>query len=139
MIILKLIDELIRDERFVSHGYTDNQGYLTIGYGRLIDRKRGGGLTEPEARQLLLNDITNAIKDLNRNVPWWHKMSDNAQRGLVNMCFNLGWPRLSGFKKMLAAMEEGDMQTAGDEALDSLWARQVKGRATRIANLIRSY
>ena len=139
MIILKLIDELIRDERFVSHGYTDNQGYLTIGYGRLIDRKRGGGLTEPEARQLLLNDIANAIEDLDRNIPWWYEMSDNAQRGLVNMCFNLGWPRLSGFKKMLAAMEEGDMQTAGDEALDSLWARQVKGRATRIANLIRSY
>ncbi len=137
MILLKLVDELKRDERFVSHGYMDDRGNLTIGYGRLIDRKRGGGLTEPEARQLLLNDIAGAIKDLDRNVPWWRAMSGNAQRALTNMCFNLGWPRLSGFKKMLAAMKAGDMTTAADEALDSRWAGQVGDRAIRIAALIR--
>lgn len=138
MILLKLIDELKRDEVFVPYGYNDDRGNLTIGYGRLIDKRLGGGLTEPEANQLLLNDISNVIEDLDRNVPWWHEMSDNAQRGLANMCFNLGWPRLSKFVKMLAAMKEGNMQTAADEALDSLWAGQVgENRAGRIANLIR--
>ena len=134
---LKLVDDLKRDERFVRHGYMDDRGNLTIGYGRLIDKKLGGGLTEPEAHQLLLNDIASAIKDLNRNFPWWRGMPNDAQRALSNMCFNLGLPHLLLFVKMLAAMKAGDMQTAADEALDSRWAGQVGDRAIRIAALIR--
>ncbi|KKM23512.1 hypothetical protein LCGC14_1614470 [marine sediment metagenome] len=137
MTLLKLVDELKRDERFVRHGYMDDRGNLTIGYGRLIDKKLGGGLTEPEAHQLLLNDIASAIKDLDRNFPWWRGMPDDAQRALSNMCFNLGLPHLSLFVKMLAAMKAGDMPTAADEALDSRWAGQVGDRAIRIAELIR--
>ena len=56
---------------------------------------------------------------------------------MVNMVFNLGMPRLKKFKKMLAAIEAGDGEQAYVQALDSKWADQVKGRATRIAEIFR--
>jgi lysozyme len=49
------------------------------------------------------------------------------------MCFNLGIARLRGFKKMLAAMQAGDVETAAKEMLDSTWAKQVGARAHRLA------
>ena len=38
---------------------------------------------------------------------------------------------------MLAAIEAGDGEQAYVQALDSKWADQVKGRATRIAEIFR--
>jgi len=51
---------------------------------------------------------------------------------MVNMCFNLGYPRLSKFKKFLAAMEDNDFETAAKEMMDSKWATQVGDRAERL-------
>jgi len=53
------------------------------------------------------------------------------------MCFNLGWPRLSRFEKMLEALKAKDFDTAATEALDSKWADQVGDRAKRIAEVFR--
>ena len=133
-----LTDELRRDEGFVAHAYEDSEGYLTIGYGRLIDEALGGGLSEAEARLLLENDILDALNDLDRSVPWWRDLPDPAGRALANMAFNLGWPRLAGFVKMLAALEAGNLETAAAEALNSKWARQVGDRSRRIATLYRT-
>ena len=48
------------------------------------------------------------------------------------MCFNLGYPRLSKFKKFLAAARNEDWETAADEMMDSKWATQVGDRAVRL-------
>ena len=52
------------------------------------------------------------------------------------MAFNLGETRLRGFRKMWAALEEGNYATAAAEMLDSKWATQVKGRARDLAQLM---
>ena len=62
-------------------------------------------------------------------------MGEARQRALLNMCFNLGWPRLSGFKEMLLCLQAGSYARAAEEAKDSKWARQVGDRALRIAKL----
>ena len=129
--------DLQYDEAFVSHVYPDDRGYQTIGFGRLVDRRLNGGITEHEAVYLLSHDISTAMADLDRNVPWWRSLTPGAQRALVNMAFNLGWPRLSGFKKMLAALKAGKYDLAAVEALDSKWAGQVGDRAKRIAERYR--
>ena len=131
--------DLKRDEGFVSHAYQDSspEGYLTLGYGRLVDQRLGGGITEREAEILLDNDITRSVADLDRALPWWRGLPPFQQRGLTNMAFNLGLPRLLTFKKMLRALQAGDGDRAAIEALDSVWAGQVKGRADRIAYLYR--
>jgi lysozyme len=53
------------------------------------------------------------------------------------MVFNLGIGGVMKFKMMLAALAESRWDDAADAALDSKWADQVKGRAQRIATLIR--
>ena len=52
------------------------------------------------------------------------------------MCFNMGAPRLSGFKKFIAGVNAGDWNTAAVEMMDSRWARQVGNRAERLKNRI---
>lgn len=134
---IDVLTDLKRDESFVSHAYQDSEGYWTIGYGRLVDERLSGGITEAEAAILLDHDLNRAVTELDRALPWWRKMSPSWQRGLINMRFNLGLPRLLTFKKMLAALQAGDGERAADEALDSVWAGQVGERADRIAALYR--
>ena len=129
-----LTQDLLRDENLKLKPYRDTVGKLTIGVGRNID---DNGITEEEALFLLKNDIRRSESDLDRNASWWRGLPDDAQRGLVNMAFNIGWPRLAKFDRMLMALKFGRFNTAADEALDSQWAKQVKGRAERIADLYR--
>ena len=42
------------------------------------------------------------------------------------------------FKRMLAAIEKGDWDTAALEALNSKWADQVGARAKEIAEMLRT-
>jgi len=69
-------------------------------------------------------------------MPWWRGLSDDRMRVMANMCFNLGYPRLSKFKKFLAAMQEEDWETAAEEMMDSKWATQVGDRAKRLRNRV---
>ena len=39
---------------------------------------------------------------------------------------------------MWAAIHRRDYNAAADEMLDSKWAEQVKGRATRLSNIMRT-
>lgn len=129
-----LQNDLIRDEGLVLKPYVDTVGKITIGVGRnLTDR----GIGRAEALMLCANDVAAAAGDLDRNVPWWRGLSEGRQRALLNMAFNLGWPRLSRFKVMLVALEVGDFVSAERESLDSAWAKQVGPRAARIADLFK--
>jgi lysozyme len=128
-----LIAELRRDEGVEPFPYVDTVGKTTIGVGRnLTDR----GLSDDEIDYLLQNDIDLCIDDLNRGVPWWTALTPTRQRVLVNMCFNLGWPRLRGFVRTLAAMRRGDFKTAAEGMRSSLWAKQVGARAERLAQMM---
>lgn len=109
------------------------KGKLSIGCGRNIEDR---GLAPDEIEYLLQNDIDLAVDDLNRGAPWWDTLDPVRQRVLVNMCVNLGWPKLRGFVRMFAAIRRGDYQAAAEAMRDSLWARQVGARAERLARLM---
>ena len=128
-----LSEELDRDEGREKMPYIDTVGKVTIGVGRnLTDR----GLSDDEIDYLLQNDIDTAIDDLNRGIPWWDTLTPVRQRVLVNMCFNLGWPKLKGFVRTLAAVRRGDYAAAAQGMRESLWARQVGARAERLAQMM---
>ena len=131
----RLIADLIRDEGVRLMPYRDTVGKLTIGVGRNLDDR---GITDHEAGVMLATDVDVVCMELDARAPWWRGMKSSAQLGLANMCFNMGWPRLSKFQNMLSALKKGDCETAATEALNSQWARQVGSRATRIAYLYRS-
>lgn len=130
-----LREQLVIDEGLRLKPYRDTVGKLTIGVGRNLDDV---GISEAEAFLMLDNDARSAAMEARNAFPWYSGLPEPVQRGLVNMVFNMGLPRVRGFRKMLAAMEAGDFQTAAVEALDSKWARQVGARADRIAELFRS-
>lgn len=135
MNIDKLQSDLERDEGEVLHAYTDSEGYITIGVGRLIDQRRGGGISKSEARYLLNNDIQNVLGELDDAIGWWRRLNEPRQRALANMAFNLGVPGLLKFNNMLHALRAGNWSLAHDEALNSRWAGQVGERAQRIADV----
>ena len=130
---LELIKELRRDEGVVDHAYQDSLGYGTMGVGRLIDKRKGGRLTDEEIDYLLMNDVKECVKDLDKHLPWWRSLSDARRRVLVNMRFNLGMAGLLGFKNTLRFIEQGDYKRASANMLVSKWAKQVGKRANRLA------
>jgi lysozyme len=52
------------------------------------------------------------------------------------MCFNLGAPRLSKFKKFITAINDEQWIEAAVEMMDSRWARQVGPRAERLKQIV---
>ena len=62
----------------------------------------------------------------------WDSFPEEVQEILVNMMFNLGRPRLSGFKNMKRALDMGAYKTSAKEGRDSKWYRQVGNRAERL-------
>lgn len=137
MIRSKLIEELKRDEGVILHEYKDHLGYSTLGIGRLIDQRKGGGISMSEAEYLLSNDIDRIEKELDGKIPWWRMTNEDQQRALCNMAFQLGIGGLLKFRSMLQALNDGDGARAAEHALDSLWASQTPARAKRIAELLR--
>ena len=63
----------------------------------------------------------------------WESYPEEAQRCFANMCFQLGRPRLSQFKKSIAFAEDGDWDSVATEILDSRWSKQTQERAERIS------
>jgi len=133
----KLKSELVSDEGEVLYAYKDSLGYLTIGVGRLIDKRRGGGLSHDESMYLLGNDIERVTSELWQRIEGWGDLDDVRQRALCNMAFQMGVQGLLGFKTTLRYIRNGEWQKAHDNALQSLWARQTPARAKRVAEMIR--
>jgi lysozyme len=50
----------------------------------------------------------------------------------------MGAPRLSKFKKFVAAVNDGNWSTAAVEMMDSRWAKQVGVRAERLRDRIKA-
>ena len=139
----KLMEELIKDEGYEYGIYEDHLGFATFGVGHLIldtDKEFGQAVGTPVSEErileCLMNDIDVVCSELDRNMPWWKELNDNKQRVLANMCFNLGRPRLSNFKKFLAALESDDYEKAAVEMMDSKWATQVGNRAVRLRDRV---
>ena len=147
-----LIDKLVVSEGLRLQVYKDTLGIDTIGIGRnledrgiskeeldwmdipSIDHVYEWGITEADAVYLATNDVQIVEEELVRAHPCVDRLDSVRQLILIDMAFNMGVPRLCKFKKMWAAVECGDYPTAAKEMLDSRWAKQVKGRATKLAN-----
>jgi lysozyme len=129
--------DLIRDEGWRPHVYEDSLGFFTIGYGFLVDKRRGGGLPQHVADYWLDEVIRHVIEELRRRWPDLDQQPEPVQRALVNMAYQLGVPGLLKFRRMLAALRRGDREAAAVEALDSRWSVQTPNRAARVAALIR--
>jgi lysozyme len=138
----KLIAELRRDEGAKYSPYNDTKGIPTVGVGHNLNAKPLPAgwkypLNDIQVNSLLDDDLEDVFHDLDRSLPWWTDLSNVRQRVIANMCFNLGITKLLGFRNTLVFMRQGKYSQAADGMLASAWASQVKGRATRLADMMR--
>lgn len=132
------IKQLREEEGEVLHAYQDHMGFWTIGVGRLIDKRKGGGLTKEESAYLLANDIAKVERELDSRLSWWRTLNDARQAVLLGMAFQMGIGGLLGFKNTLKMIQAGDWQGAANGMLSSLWARQTPRRARRMSDQMRT-
>lgn len=126
---------LASNEGLALTPYRDSKNTISIGYGRNLTLR---GITEREAAYLLANDVKDYLARIPSVLPWFSSLGEVRQAVLVDMCHNLGLRGLLAFRKMLSALAKGDSEEAAREMLDSLWAKQVGNRATRLAEMMRS-
>lgn len=130
-------EQLKRDEGVRPTVYRCTAGYLTVGVGHNLEAKP---LSERAIRVIFEDDLKDAEADAIAvfGSDTFRSLDDARKAVLVNMAFNLGRDRLSGFKNFIAAVKARDWSNAAYHMLDSLWARQVGQRAWRLSEQMRT-
>lgn len=126
--------QLMRDEGIALTPYVDTVGKITIGIGRNLTDK---GISAAEADFLFDRDLNETLEACAR-FPWFDGLDPVRQCVIANMCFNLGPTRLRTFTNTLAMIRRGDYEDAATQMLKSKWAHQVKGRAIRLSEMMRT-
>ena len=129
-------DLIIKHERLELKPYKDTVGKLTIGVGRNLDDM---GISEDEAMYMFKNDIKRCKNELCKIFSNFNELPDNVKLVLTDMIFNLGKNRFLEFKKMIAAIKEGDFKRAAEEAKNSKWCGQVKSRCKDDCKLLTNF
>ena len=146
---------LVEEEGKRLFAYRDHLGHLTVGVGLNLDEGHAttllqwvgadpaavGGrapLTNDQIDRLLDRCVTEVEEVLRANVAGWNGLPEDAQLVLADMTFQMGWPRVRGFRNFLAALGRLDYGAAADEMLDSAWAKdQTPRRAEALAKIMR--
>lgn len=132
---------LKRHEGVVYSLYNDSAGKQTIGCGRNLT---DGRIYHNEVELMLDNDIKIAHAGLEKGRitdidigDIYRKIDPLRKIVLRNMCFNLGFPRLSKFVKMWHSLKQKNYNEASKEMMLSRWARQVTHRAHELSMLMK--
>lgn len=136
----RLMTMLHEEEGYRQFPYVCTAGYLTVGIGRNLHTR---GITIEEAKILVSNDIEYFADKLARGLPmmqytFFADLDEVRKTVLIDMCFNLGVAGLYKFENMFKALERKDYDSAAKEMLDSKWAQQVKGRAIKLAQMMKT-
>ncbi len=135
--------EFVSDnEGFEPYSYQDTPTNRSIGFGFNLNR--------PDARQLIENlghnfqavhdgseAITRSDADSLRNhvikeaydianefSGGLNNLHPTAQKVIIDMAYNMGGPRLRGFKELQKALRQQDYNWAAEEMMDSRWFRE---------------
>ena len=144
MNLMKLQDEIADDEGVMYETYRCSLGHLTGGIGHLItewDEEMYSGpvgtkIPHEQVDKWFQMDITRTIQDCKIIFNTFDNLPEEVQLVIANMCFQLGRPRLSKFKKFIAAVNDENWMLAGEEMQDSRWYKQTTNRADRLIERI---
>lgn len=144
-LIEQIKEDLVRHEGYVTEIYLCSEGYPTFGIGHMVTENDmeytwpvGTPVTDERILQVFHDDCKVAVADVELLVDNLSDHPDFVSRVLVNMAFNIGRPRLSKFKNMLAAIEAKDYNLAAEEMIDSKWYRQVGRRSEELVEIMRN-
>lgn len=132
-------EQLKIDEGVVYEVYHDHLGLPTFGVGHLVlesdpehGKPLGTPVSEDRVKDCFEKDLDTAISECKVLYTQFEDWPGEVQEILVNMMFNMGRTRLSGFKNFKKALEAEDWSKAAVEGRDSKWYRQVTNRAERL-------
>lgn len=109
----------------VGHGFT---GSTTL------DSRMDRITSERKLEQKIL-EVDSALS----NVLTWYKDASFVTRTvLINMSFNMGLKGLLGFRNTLQFISQKNYEQAARNMTQSLWYRQVKGRAVELVERMRT-
>ena len=146
MNLITLQNEIADDEGVMYETYRCSLGHPTGGIGHLLtewdedyyDKPIGTKIPNEKVEEWFAIDINVTLSDCQEIFPDFNNLPEEAQLVIANMCFQLGRPRLSQFKKFIAAVNDADWIKAAEEMEDSRWHKQTTARAERlIARIIK--
>lgn len=126
-----LIDDIKQEEGFKGTVYKCTEGFDTIGYGTRLP------LSEKEA-EMILEYRLNILKSNLSSSLYMLDIDKKAWDILYNMVYQMGVKGVLNFKNMIKALEAKDYKRAGDEMLDSKWAKQTPARANRLSKAMKA-
>jgi lysozyme len=139
MDIETLKEHIKKHEGFRNKVYLDHLGNRTIGYGHLCLPDENWDddkvYDSKELNKTFEYDFNIACKDAEKLIAR-ESIHPDAFGCLVNLTFNIGFPRASKFVKMLAALKKQEYKTAAKEILDSRYANQVPNRARELSEIL---
>lgn len=145
------IQRLVINEGLILKPYRCPAGYLTIGIGRNLENNPltkeekafighdvKQGITNEQAFYLCRNDLQKVKKELDVHLPWWRDLNTDRQFVMIDLCFNMGITKLLRFSKTLNSIASGFYVKAGEQLMQSLYAKQVGKRAQRNAKCLQT-
>lgn len=142
-----VFEQLKIDEGVEYEIYLDHLGYPTFGVGHLVLKSDpeygqpvGTPVSEERVAECFDKDLDIAIDECYQlyGPGTFNNFPGEVQEILINMMFNMGRPRLSKFKNFNTALIDQDWVKASEEMIDSVWYRQVKGRAERLVGRMKN-
>lgn len=148
-------DLLVKHEGERFKAYKCPAGKRTIGIGHNLDDNGlppsvaarmtlsdilANGIDHETSREIFAYDLAIAERDAKQFAGLaWESMNNARRAALIDMAFQLGLSRLSGFKGMRKAMQTGNWNQVAYETLDSKYAqRDTPARAREIAQIFKT-
>jgi lysozyme len=137
MIVKKI---LAFEEGFRSRPYICSAGYITIGYGTKLHKRKGMNpnnfpltINEAAATEMLNDDLTETINALQRSKQGavFNNLSQTRKNLIISMAYQLGVTGVLKFKKTWKFLAAEMYSEAATEMLDSKWFLDTPERAKR--------
>ena len=141
MLFKELKKRIKKNEGFSISPYKDQLGHPTIGYGHLIlpheTYLKVNKHNKAQLKEIFIQDFNRAVNDYKKFIKrkTYNKKDEEL---LIEMVFQMGYPRVSKFKKTLKALDTGEFNAAANEMLDSRWHKQTPARAIELSTVIRN-
>ena len=134
-----LKEQIAKHEGFEPRVYKCPNGFDTIGYGFAIkdlfmDKEIADFILDKKIRGILAGIEANDDWD-----QWFWDKPQNVKEVLVNMIYQIGFSGVRKFRKTIQYIKDDSFLLAGEEMLDSKWARSDSpNRAKELSDIIKS-
>jgi len=133
---------IIAHEGKVNKIYKDHLGNATFGIGHLVlptdDLEEGVEYPDEKVMEIFEKDFEISKEGANLFVPE-ENIHPTAFGIVIEMCFQLGLPRLQKFKRFHYHLNKCEYEESAAEMLDSIWAKkQTPNRAKALADKMKS-